>query len=309
MTGILLAAAVIAITHVTVIDTDKGVAIADVNVVIDGDRITAVDRTPPPKGAQVVDGRGKFLIPGLWDMHTHFGDSRASALPVMAATGVTYARDAGNSSLAEIDMWRGEIAAGQILGPTIVRAGPTLNGQASNPMHVVISNAADARMAARTLKTAGVDFFKTHRRTSRDAYFALADEAKKLGLPLIGHVPMTVTPEEASDAGQQTIEHIETLFEGTFATAHGGQVRAQNMKAWRESPESAALFDKFRRNGTVVDPTLVATGLLARALGSLNEDPRLKYVAASNRRKRQQALSGMPAFATNEIPPQVVERQ
>ena len=81
-------------------------------------------------------------------------------------------------------------------------------------------------MAARTLKKAGVDFLKTHRRTSRDAYFALADEAKKLGMPLIGHVPMTVTPAEASDAGQQTIEHVETLFEGTFATAHNGQVTA-----------------------------------------------------------------------------------
>src|SRR3954469_17587949 len=107
MTAVLFAAAIIAITHVTVIDTEKGVAIADVNVVIDGERITAVDKTPPPKGAQVVDGRGKFLMPGLWDMHTHLSDSRASALPVMAATGVTYARDAGNSVLAEIDLWRG----------------------------------------------------------------------------------------------------------------------------------------------------------------------------------------------------------
>src|ERR1051325_875647 len=308
MTGILLAAAVIAITHVTVIDTDKGVAIADVNVVIDGDRITAVDRTPPPKGAQVVDGRGKFLIPGLWDMHTHFGDSRASALPVMAATGVTYARDAGNSSLAEIDMWRGEIAAGQILGPTIVRAGPTLNGQAANSLHVVIANAADARLAARALKTAGVDFFKTHRRTSRDAYFALADEAKKLGVPLIGHVPRTGAPAEASDAGQQTIEHIETLFEGTFATAHGGQVTAGNMKAWRESPEPAALFATFVKNGTVVDPTLSATGLLARGFTSVNDAPGVKYIGRSALDRRQTALSGLPPIAKTQIPPQVRER-
>jgi len=309
MTAVLFAAAIIAITHVTVIDTDKGVAIADVNVVIDGDRITAVDKMPPPKGAQVVDGRGKFLIPGLWDMHTHLSDSRPSALPVMAATGVTFARDAGNSSLAEIDVWRGRIAAGQMLGPTILRAGPTLNGQQSNPMHIVIANAAEARIAARTLKTAGVDFYKTHRRTSRDAYFALADEAKKLGVPLIGHVPMTVTPAEASDAGQQTIEHIETLFEGTFATAHGGQVTTENMQAWRESPESAALFATFVKNGTVVDPTLSATGLLARVFTSLNDDPRVKYIAKSALARRQAALSGLPPIAKTQIPPQVRERE
>src|SRR5690242_14771052 len=141
MTSLILAA-VVAITHVTVVDTERGVTQPDVTVVIDGDRIASVGRSPAPAGAQVVDGRGKFLIPGLWDMHTHLADSRASALPVLAATGVTYIRDAGNATLAEIDVWRGQIAAGQILGPTIFRAGPTLNGQQSNPNHIVIANAA-----------------------------------------------------------------------------------------------------------------------------------------------------------------------
>jgi imidazolonepropionase-like amidohydrolase len=298
----------VAIAHVTVIDTERGAAAADMTVVIKGDRIVSVDRKPAPAGARVVEGRGKFLIPGLWDMHTHLTDSRASALPALAATGVTYVRDAGNGNLAEIDAWRGQVAAGEVLGPTIFRAGPTLNGQESQ-YHIVIANAADARMAARTLKTAGVDFLKTHRRTSRDAYFALADEAKKIGIPLIGHVPMTVTPAEASDAGQQTIEHVETLFEGTFATAHNGQVTAAAMAEWRASPESKALFEKFVGNGTVVDPTLVATGDLARSLNSLNEDPRMRYVAKSARQRREQALAGLPGALRTEMPPQVLERE
>ena len=183
----------VAITHVTVIDTAAGNAAADMTVVLSGDRIVSVDKKVAPVGAQVVDGRGKFLIPGLWDMHVHLSYARASALPAFAATGVTYVRDAG-SSLSEIDEWRGEIAANRITGPTIFRAGPILNGQESNQYHLIIANAADARMAARTLKKAGVDILKTHRRTSRDAYFALADEAKKIGVPLIGHIPMTVTP-------------------------------------------------------------------------------------------------------------------
>ena len=192
------------IEHVTIIDATGAPAKADMTVVVIGNRIRSIGRSRAlrtPTGAQVLDGAGKFLIPGLWDMHVHLSYARASALPVLAATGVTYVRDAG-SDLSGIDVWRGQIAASAITGPTVLRAGPILNGQESNQYHLVIASAADARMAARTLKKAGVDILKTHRRTSRDAYFALADEAKKVGLPLIGHIPMTVSPAEASDAGQ-----------------------------------------------------------------------------------------------------------
>jgi imidazolonepropionase-like amidohydrolase len=301
---------VVAITHVTVVDPASGTAAPDMTVVMRGDRIASVDKgKAAPAGAQVIDGRGKFMIPGLWDMHTHLTDSRASALPALVATGVLYVRDAGNGDLTEIDEWRGQIASNARLGPTIFRAGITLNGQESNRYHLVIADAAEARTAARTLKKVGVDILKTHRRTSRDAYFALADEAKKIGVPLIGHVPMTVSPAEASDAGQQTIEHVETLFEGTFATAHDGRVTAAAMAEWRASPESAALFQKFVRNGTVVDPTLVATGDLVRTFESLNVDPRLRYVAKSALERRQQALASVVAALRDQMRLEVVERQ
>jgi imidazolonepropionase-like amidohydrolase len=298
----------VAITHITVIDTAAGTAAGDMTVVIKGDHIVSVGKGQPPVGARVVEGRGKFLIPGLWDMHTHLSYARASALPVLAATGVTYVRDLG-SDLKEIDRWRAQIAAGEILGPAILRAGPILNGQKSNRYHLVIATAEEARMAARMMKAAGVDVLKTHRLTSRDAYFALADEAKTLGLPLVGHVPMTVTPAEASDAGQQTIEHIETFFEGTFATAHGGQVTAASMAEWRTSPDAASLFATLARNGTVVDPTIVATGYLARIIASLNADPRQRYLAASARRQFDEAFRGLLAPQRDGLAPDVRERE
>src|SRR5438128_745047 len=69
----------VAIAHVTVIDTGKGVALSDMTVITNGDRIVSVDQKPAPPNAQIVDGRGKFLIPGLWDMHSHLTDSRVSA--------------------------------------------------------------------------------------------------------------------------------------------------------------------------------------------------------------------------------------
>lgn len=300
----------IAITHVAVVDTARGVAIPDLTVVVRGDRIVSVGKgAVVPAGAVAIDGRGKFLIPGLWDMHSHLTDSRVSALPILVATGVLYVRDAGSGDLTEIDEWRGQIASGSMLGPTIFRAGITLNGQESNQFHLVIANAAEARAAARTLKKVGADILKTHRRTSRDAYFALADEAKKIGIPLIGHVPMTVTPVEASDAGQQTIEHVETLFEGTFATAHNGRVTASAMAEWRASPDAAALFQTFVRNGTVVDPTLVATGDLVRTFESFNPDPRLRFIAASARQKRDRTLAQVGAVERNAMRAEVDERR
>jgi len=94
-----------------------------------------------------------------------------------------------------------------------------LNGQKFNAFQMVSGNPDETRGVVRALKEVGVDFIKTHRRMPRESYFALIDEAKKQGLTLVGHIPMTVTPEEASDAGQATIEHTETLFEGTFAAA------------------------------------------------------------------------------------------
>ncbi len=103
------------------------------------------------------------------------------------------------------------------MGPRIVRAGPILNGQSFNSLQMVIADPGEARGAVRALKMAGVDFLKTHRRTPRDAYFAIIDEAKKQGLVVVGHIPMTVTPEEARDAGQASLEHTDTLFEGTFS--------------------------------------------------------------------------------------------
>jgi imidazolonepropionase-like amidohydrolase len=298
----------VAIAHVNVIDTAAGTLARDVTVTMSGGTITAVGKDAPPAGAQLVDGGNTFVVPGLWDMHTHLSYARASALPVLAATGVLFVRDVG-SALTEIDEWRGQIAGGSITGPSIVRAGPILNGQESNQYHLVIANAADARMAVRTLKKAGVDLLKTHRRTSRDAYFALADEAKKLSLPLVGHVPMTVTPAEASDAGQQTIEHVETLFEGTFAAAHNGRVTAANMAEWRASPAAASLWSTFVRNGTVVDPTLIAQGYLARILNSNSPDPRLRFLAKSARQLMDSTLVNLPAAQKAEIPPFVRERE
>ncbi|HEY3053206.1 MAG TPA: amidohydrolase, partial [Thermoanaerobaculia bacterium] len=119
--------AALAITHVTVIDPMAGTVRRDVNVVVRGDRVESIGGKVPD-GAQIVDGRGKFLIPGLWDMHVHLSWTKESALMLLVANGVTGVRDLGGK-LGELDEWRTKIATGLIVGPRIVRAGPILNGQ------------------------------------------------------------------------------------------------------------------------------------------------------------------------------------
>jgi hypothetical protein len=125
----------LALTHVTIIDTTGGPPQPDMTVVIRDGRIASIEKSASaavPKGAQVVDARGKFLIPGLWDMHVHLSWTTASALPALVANGVTGVRDMGGR-LSELDDWRTKIAAGLLVGPRIVRAGPILNGKKFNP--------------------------------------------------------------------------------------------------------------------------------------------------------------------------------
>lgn len=275
------APAPVAITHVTIINTEDGSTQPDMTVVIRDGRIAHLERggTAIPNDAQEMDGRGKFLIPGLWDMHVHLSWTTASALPVLVANGVTGVRDLG-SDLSEIDQWRAEIAAGLRVGPRIVRAGPILNGQSFNRYQLVTGNADQARGIVRALKQVGVDFIKIHRRVPREVYFAIVDEAKTQGLAVVGHIPMTVRPEEASDAGQ-LIEHTETLFEGTFSAGLAGADLADAIRRFRA--ESAdTLFARFARNHTPVTPTLGAWRyLIEHPDTSWLTDPHLRYVARS----------------------------
>ena len=284
----------IVITDVTVIDTAGGPAQPHRTVTVRDGRIASIEASAgqAPKNADVVDGRGRFLIPGLWDMHVHLSWTTASAMPVLVANGITSVRDMGGR-LSELDDWRTKAATGVVTGPRIFRAGPILNGKSFNPLQMVPGTPDETRGVARGLKAAGVDFLKVHRRLPRDSYFALMDEAKKLDLMVVGHIPMTVTPEEASDAGQATVEHTETLFEGTFSAELKGDLPAAIRRFRAEGAD--ALFARFVKNGTIVTPTLIAYGsLIATMDPSRPPDPRLRYVAASLKaeaKKQAQTLS------------------
>ena len=279
----------IAITGVTVIDPNAGAAVPCMTVVIREGRIASAGAdVAVPRDATVIDGRGQFLMPGLWDMHVHLGFARESAFPAFVANGVTAVRDLGGD-LAEIDRWRTEIAAGSRVGPLIVRAGPMLIGQNPLRFQVLIETPAEGRDTVRRLHAAGVEQIKV-KSMSRDAYFAIVAEARALGLPVTGHIPLTVSPEEASDAGQ-SVEHVNTLFDGTFQTARPGiQSMSREIALWRATDEARALFQRFVRNGTFVDPTLVPYERLANRLVAGLPDPDWQYTAASARAEAEKIM-------------------
>lgn len=208
----------LALTNVSVINGTGGLR-QDQTVVLRHDRIAAVGSAASvrvPRDAQVFPARGRFLIPGLWDMHVHLSVARASALPVLIANGVTAVRDMGGL-LDELDRWRAGIERGVLAGPRIFRAGPMVNGKAFNNLQIALEDASEARGAVRALQKSGADFIKIHAAISRDAYFAVAAECKRLGIRFSGHIPRVINPEEASDAGQASLEHLVGRFPNNIA--------------------------------------------------------------------------------------------
>ena len=204
--------AALAITHVTVIDVTGGPSQADMTVLADGQRILAVGRSGTvalPRGTRVVRAQGKFLIPGLWDMHVHtvFGDwlpaNARVTLPLFVANGITGVRDMGGD-LPVLKQWRADIAAGRLLGPRMIIAGPMLDGpQPRFPSSAPVATAADARRIVDQLQAEGVDFIKIQSLVPREGYFAAAEEARRLGITFVGHVPDAVRASEASNAGKE----------------------------------------------------------------------------------------------------------
>jgi imidazolonepropionase-like amidohydrolase len=255
---------VVAITHVSVIDGTTPAPRADQTVVIRGNRIESVARargTPTPPAARVIDGRGKFLVPGFWDMHVHTAIAGGrDLLALYVANGVTGVRDmAGDWDT--LKTWRSEILKGQLVGPRIIASGPYLEGGDVPIPHLLTRNAAEARVGVDSLAALGVDFIKVHSQLNAEAYFAIARRARERGIVFAGHVPRVVGSEAASDSGQKSIEHLLAIpAECTPADSIALVPRftVQGALGRCSSENLAPLYAKFVRNGTYVTPTFTA---------------------------------------------------
>ena len=216
----------IAFTNVTVIPMDRDRSLSDQTVVVRGDRIVAMGRsadTTVPDGATRIDGRGKFLMPGMAEMHAHIPGGKAPdelmhrVLALFVANGVTTIRGMlGDPRHLPL---RAAVAKGEVLGPTIFTSGPSFNGNTATSPEVAIKMVQDQ-------KAAGYDLLKVHPGVPRAAFDAMAATANKLGIPFSGHVPADVGLERALSAKYHSIDHIDGYFE--YAVRPGAPVDLKN---------------------------------------------------------------------------------
>lgn len=255
--------------NVTVVDVRTGALAADQTIVVEKNRIAFVGPSKTakfPRNAATVNARGYFLIPGLWDMHVHlvfgdwFPDAADISLPLFIANGVTGVRDMG-SELQEVQNLRNEIEAGQMLGPRIYTAGPMLDGPKPRfPSSVAIATAEDGRRAVDELKDHGADFIKLQSLIPREAVFAIAEEAKKQGIPFEGHVPDSVRAREMSERGMKSFEHLIGIFEASSPDEDeflkGGKSDGKFLETF-DPARAASLAALLAKNQTWQCPTLV----------------------------------------------------
>jgi hypothetical protein len=310
------------IEHVTVIDTESGKEAQDQTVIISGTRISELRHSGsarPPANARVVQGRGKFLIPGLWDMHVHsvFAERLDSMFPMFVANGVLGIRDMGTSMpFPEIDHVRQQTTNGSRLGPRIIVAGPILDGR-PRPIRanfIAITTPELGREAVRSLKAKGSDFIKIYSWLSRQAFLAIAEEASRQGIPFSGHVPFSVSALEASDAGQKSMEHLFGIY--LSCSSREDELRSEMLKAGAtlsgserirlEVDEAAASYDEGKaakvfahlaKNRTWQVPTFAAVLPDFRGFDiHVTTDSRLKYIPPAVQKQWSEAASAGTAI-------------
>jgi imidazolonepropionase-like amidohydrolase len=272
----------IVIENVTVINVDTGARWPDQTVVVTGNRISAVGRAASvtrSAGARVVDGRGKFLIPGLWDAHVHaLFNGFDRAMPYLAAIGVTSVRDMASSFAELADARRPREDLNFIAPRLAVATGPGLDGVPPNfgPLPVppgvllVITTPEQGRAIVNTLGAAKVDAIKVRNALTTETYMAIAQEAKRWGIPFDGHLPPDVNIVQASDAGQRVVEHLQglaALCAANPGALNQGRGRGAGPAQGQAPPPQPIELNRARceetarhlvRNGTWLTPTIGA---------------------------------------------------
>ncbi|HET6942042.1 MAG TPA: amidohydrolase family protein [Sphingomicrobium sp.] len=273
------------IRHATVVDVEHARIIADQAIAIDGDTIRAVgpDHSIAHKytATRTIDATGKFVMPGLWDMHVHFGgeqliEENKDLLPLYVAFGVTTVRDCAEDISSSVLEWRSGVAEGRLLGPTIYTSGPKLEGH--KPIWkgtIEVGTPAEVDAALDRLQAMKVDFVKITDNTLKPDIFLYAVKAAKArGLKTSAHTPYALTIEQAVRAGLNSVEHIDYLIKaGSPQEASiGAEYTAKELTYGEASDRFVETFDptyaaqEYRRLaalGVYVTPTLNEGRILA----------------------------------------------
>lgn len=267
------------IRHATVVDVEHGNTRAGQTVAIRGNDIVAVGDDSALasqwRAAKTIDAKNRYLIPGLWDMHVHFGGGPAlieenkALLPLYVAHGITTVRDASGDLAEQVLSWRGQIASGALFGPQLFTSGAKIEGLA--PVWKGTIEAGDKAGVDAALdreQRDQVDFVKITDSTLTPELFLYAvSQAKQRGLRTSGHIPMALTVGQAVDAGISSIEHLDYAYkagvkdEATIAAdfAAGRIDRAEanrRLHAGFDRDTAMAAYRRFAELGVAVTPTL-----------------------------------------------------
>ncbi len=262
---------IVAFTNVTAVPMLENRVVANQTVVVTGDRITAFGpskSTRVPEGATTIDGQGKFLMPGLAEMHGHIPPPTAprelvdNVMFLYVAAGVTTVRGMQGAP-GQLDL-REAAKRGDIVAPNLYLAGPQFSGN--------VKSAEDAAARVRQQKTEGWDLLKVQEGLSPPAYDAMAKTAKEVGIRFGGHVPDEVGLLRAIDAGQDTFDHIDGYIEQL-----DGRAKAVDDKAVQD------LVQRTRKAGAWIVPTMVVWETLQGpvSLESRTGWTELKYMPAA----------------------------
>ena len=274
------------IRHVEVVDVERARIASNQAVATKGDRIVAVGKDAEVaakwSAARELDGKNRFLIPGLWDMHVHFGggtelvEENKALLPLYVAYGVTTVRDCSGDLADEVLKWRGEIAEGRLFGPRLLSSGPKIEG--IKPVWkgtIETGSEAEVDQAVAKLVALKVDFVKITDNTLKPELFLYAvRKVRAAGLRVSGHIPMALTVGQAVDAGISSIEHLdyahkagakdEARIAADFAAGRINRAEAAaQLNAGFDEATAMANYARLRDRGVFVTPTLNIERLIA----------------------------------------------
>jgi imidazolonepropionase-like amidohydrolase len=299
------------IRHATVVDVEHARTVSDQAVATKGERILAVGKDAEVakswSARHQIDASGRYLIPGLWDMHVHFGggpalvDENKALLPLYIAYGITTIRDCSGDLPYDVLKWRGEIADGKLFGPTLFSSGPKIEG--IKPVWkgtLETGSEADVDAAIAKLVALKVDFVKITDSTLKpDLFLYAVRKARAAGLRASGHIPMADTVEQAVDAGLSSIEHLDYAYkagvknEAQIAADFGaGRITRAQAQAELDKgfdPQTAMkAYRNLRDHNVFVTPTLNVERTLAYLdSDDHSKDPFLAYIGPGIRKTYQ----------------------
>jgi hypothetical protein len=325
--GLLLPGQAVASTDVTALRggtlIDSSGVRSNATIVLAGNEVLAVGSCdlPLPRGSTVLDVAGKFVIPGLWDMHVHGAFLDRITLPLCLVNGVTGIREMwGFPPIYEL---RERIERGEVLGPRLVVGSTIVDGPHSTlPGALIVSTPDEGRQAVRDAKTQGADFVKVYSYLDRPTLTAIADECSRQAITFAGHCSNHVAMGDASDLGQRTFEHMYGLPLAT--STRETQLRQAiadlpldpaNSFAWftqvleferqatlsHSRSKAVQLAKRLRRNNSALCPTMVAMRVYSSPADRFANDPRMKYMPAFYRDFWRDGLKNWAPVTEQEI--------